>query len=248
MNVISSSYGNDSIATIQWAKECGLQDVTVVFIDTGWSKPGWLDRVSDGERWVESIGFKALHIRPNVQFEDLIRFKKGFPNQQYQWCSGMLKGVPFLEWVDEIDPECAATVIIGKRREESTERADTPEFIESSEMHGDRRVWHPLYLHTEAMRDELILRAGFEVLPHRSMECSPCVNANKADMRQMSQFEIDRLKSLEAEVGKPMFRSKKHGGAKGIEQVIQWAYSNKGKFDVRQESLFNTCSSGYCGY
>lgn len=248
MNIISSSYGNDSIATIQWAKESGLQDVSVVFIDTGWSKPGWLDRVERGSRWVESIGFKAVSIRPPVQFEDLMRMKKGFPNQQYQWCSGMLKGVPFLDWADEYDPECAATVIIGKRREESNERADTPEFIESSEMHGERRVWHPLYLHTEAMRNELILRAGFDVLPHRSMECSPCVNANKSDLREMSQFEIDRLKTLEGEIGKAMFRPKKHGGAKGVEQVIQWAYSSKGKYDYRQEALFNTCSSGYCGY
>ena len=217
MNVISSSYGNDSIALIQWARENNLTDVTVVFVDTGWSSPRWLDRVAKAESWVSSLGFKTANVRPKVQFEELMRLKQGFPNQRFQWCSGMLKGIPFLNWMDVYDPECVGTVLIGKRREESIERADTPEFIERSEFHGDRRVWHPLYLHTEAMRNDLILRAGFEVLPHRSKGCSPCINANKADIRELSQFEIERVKSLEADTGQTMFRSKKHGGAKGIE-------------------------------
>jgi 3'-phosphoadenosine 5'-phosphosulfate sulfotransferase (PAPS reductase)/FAD synthetase len=207
-----------------------------------------MDRVAKGERWANSLGFATASIRPKVQFEELIRLKQGFPSQKFQWCSGMLKGIPFLNWIDAQDPDCSATVLIGKRREESVERSDTPEFVESSEFHGDRRVWHPLYLHTEAMRNDLVLRAGFEVLPHRSKECSPCVNANKADIRELSQFEIDRVKSLEADTGQTMFRPKKRGGTKGIERVVQWAYSSRGKYDPMQESFFNVCSSGYCGY
>jgi 3'-phosphoadenosine 5'-phosphosulfate sulfotransferase (PAPS reductase)/FAD synthetase len=248
MNVISSSYGNDSVALIQWAKENNLQNVHVVFIDTGWSKPGWLERVAELEAWVTSLGFKAQHIRPEIQFEELMRRKKGFPDQRHQWCSALLKGLPFLTWIDDADPECKATVMIGKRREESQERKDTPEFVESSPYHGGRRVHHPLYLHTEKMRNELIWRAGFEVLPHRSDECSPCANANKADLRRLTPFEIERLKNLEGETGQTMFRTKKKGGAKGIEQVIQWAYSGRGKYNPQQESLFTSCSSGYCGY
>ena len=248
MNVISSSYGNDSVALIQWAKESGLENVSVVFIDTGWSAPGWLDRVASLEQWVRGLGFTPAHIKPDIQFEELMRIKKGFPNQRYQWCSAALKGVPFLIWADEVDAERKATVLIGKRREESQERADTPEFIEASEYHGDRRLWHPLYEHTAEMRDALIRRAGFDPLPHRSGECSPCINANRGDLRGLGATEIERVKSLEAQVGNTMFRPKRHGGAKGIEQVIQWAYSKHGQYDSRQESLFNSCSSGYCGY
>lgn len=194
------------------------------------------------------MGFKAEHIQPEIQFEELMRRKKGFPDQRHQWCSALLKGLPFLTWIDDADPEFKATVLIGKRREESPDRADTPEFVESSPYHGGRRVWHPLYLHTEAQRDELLARAGFEKLPHRSDECSPCVNANKGDIRRLTQFEIDRLKQLEGETGKTMFRTKKKGGAKGIEQVIQWAHSGRGRYNPKQESLFTSCSSGYCGY
>ena len=82
---ISTSYGNDSVAMIQWAKEQNLQDVSVIFVDTGWAAPGWLDRVSRLENWVESIGFMPVHIASAVSFEELMLRKKGFPSQRYQW-------------------------------------------------------------------------------------------------------------------------------------------------------------------
>ena len=247
-HVISSSYGNDSVAMIQWAREQGLQDVTVAFVDTGWAAPGWLDRVARMEAWVESIGYTVAHLVSNVSFEELMLRKKGFPSQRFQWCSGILKGLPFLTWIDGIDTTNESIVMIGKRREESQERASTPEFIESSEYHGGRKIWHPLYLHTEAMRDELLARAGFDVLPHRSKECSPCINSNRNDLRQLSEADIQRVEDLEAKVGNVMFRAKKHGGAQGIRRVIAWAYSDRGKYDDRQEQMFNQCSSGYCGF
>jgi 3'-phosphoadenosine 5'-phosphosulfate sulfotransferase (PAPS reductase)/FAD synthetase len=200
------------------------------------------------EAWVQSVGFSVVHLKAATGFEDLMLQKKGFPNQRYQWCSAMLKGIPFLNWIDEADPDCSAIVMIGKRREESTERADTPEFVEQSEYHGDRRVWHPLYVHTESERDELLARAGFEPLPHRSKECSPCINSNKSDLRRLTEEDIQRVESLEARVGNTMFRPKRHGGAKGIRRVVAWAYSDRGKYDDRQDSLFNHCSSGYCGF
>lgn len=248
MNVISSSYGNDSVAMIQWAREQGLQDVSVVFVDTGWAAPGWLDRVARMEAWVQSIGFTVVHLASATSFEELMVRKKGFPSQRFQWCSGILKGLPFLTWIDDVDTENKATVMIGKRREESQERADTPEFIESSIYHGGRRIWHPLYLHTDADRDALLARAGFDPLPHRSKECSPCINANRADLRQLSEVDIQRVEDLESKVGKTMFRPARHGGAKGVRRVVAWAYSERGKYDDRQEQMFNQCSSGYCGF
>lgn len=246
MIVISSSYGNDSIATIQWSYEQGIEGAFVPFIDTGWAGDGWMDRVAKAEDWVRSLDFTPVRITPTVQFEELILTKKGFPNQRYQWCSGLLKGLPFLEWIDEVDPECRATIYIGKRREESQERADTPEFIEASEYHGGRRIRHPLYLHTEAARDALVRRAGFEVLPHRSKECDPCVNSNRGDLRNLAKSDAAKTARLEVATGKTMFRPKRHGGAKGIEQVIRWAHSSPGKYNEKQEDLFaSPCSSGY---
>lgn len=255
MIAVSCSYGNDSVALIQWAHDHGADladEVFVVFIDTGWSSGEWPARVEELELWVAALGFTPVRIDPPIKFEELITSKKGFPNQRYQWCSGILKGLPFLTWIDEIDPGAKAVVMIGKRREESEERADTPEFIESSEYHGGRRVWHPLYLHTESERDALLHHAGVAPLPHRSQECAPCVNANRADFLLLTETEVARVEALEAKVGKTMFRVKRYkskmypNGAKGIRQVMQWAHKAPITEDEQQGS--SQCSSGYCGY
>ncbi len=55
--VIFSSYGNDSVALIQWAHEQGLRDVVVVYSDTQWAADWWAARVEKLEWWVRSLGF-----------------------------------------------------------------------------------------------------------------------------------------------------------------------------------------------
>jgi len=161
--------------------------------------------------------------------------------------SGLLKGLPFLNWIDEIDQECKSIVMVGKRRAESEGRKTTPEFIESSDYHGGRKLWHPLYKHGDIERDSLLERAGFEVLPHRSLECHPCVNANRSDFHLLDADDIERVSSLEAVVGKNMFRPARHNGAQGIVNVVEWA--KRGKYIEGQEDMFDAgCGSPFgCG-
>lgn len=234
MNVISASYGNDSMAMIQWAREAGLQAVTVAYCDTGWASPGWPQRIEQGEALARSYGFAAVRLK-SIGMAELVRMKKGWPGNGQQFCTAHLKGLPFLQWIDEADPERTATVLIGKRRAESEARKITPEFIESSEHHGERRVWHPLYLHTDEDRDALLARAGIEPVPHRSLECNPCVNANRADFLRLTPGEIERVSDLEAEIGKPMFRPKRFN-AMGIHGVIAWAKDGRSRraFDAEE--------------
>ena len=40
-HLIFASYGNDSIALIQWAHERSLPDVHVAYTDTGWAADWW---------------------------------------------------------------------------------------------------------------------------------------------------------------------------------------------------------------
>lgn len=234
MHVISSSAGNDSVAMIQWAIENKVKDLHVVFSDTGWLAPGWIQRVERIHGWAESNGIKT-HIIKSIGMEELVRIKKGFPGNAQQFCTAHLKGVPFLEWIDEADAEYRAVVMVGKRRAESQDRAFTPEYINSSEYHGGRKLWHPLFLHTDEQRNELLQRAGFEPLPHRSMECNPCVNANRADFLRLTPGEIQRVNDLEVEIGKPMFRPKRFG-ALGIYGVIAWAKDGRDRGDIDEEN------------
>lgn len=244
MNVISSSYGNDSVALIQWAAEHGLKDVTVAYCDTGWASPDWPQRVYKGELLANFCGFKTVKCK-SMGMAELVRMKKGWPGNGQQFCTAHLKGVPFLEWIDEADPDRKAVVLIGKRRAESENRKDTPEFIESSEHHGGRKVWHPLYLHTDLSRNELLRRAGFEPLPHRSLECNPCVNANRSDFMRLTSGEIERVNDLECEIGKPMFRPKRFN-AMGIHGVIKWAKDGRRRGSIEDEE--SDCASLFgCG-
>ena len=248
--ILSVSYGNDSIALIQWAHEYGLKNCFVVYCDTGWAHPDWPVRVKKGMALAESYGF-VTWTGKGMTFEEIVLMKKGFPSQKFQWCSGLLKTIPFGDFAEFIDPNKEAVIIIGKRRAESKNRADTPEFIYNSQYHEGRTIWHPLYKHTDDERNELLERAWFKPLPHRSMECCPCVNANRLDLRHTPEIQLDRLRRLERLTGKTMYRAYRHQGAWGIDEVMEWAASGRGKYHNKQMRLWNyrgeLCPSGLCG-
>ncbi len=140
-------------------------------------------------------------------------------------------------------------VMVGKRRAESRARANTHQFHFSSEYHGDRVLWHPLYKHSTVERDALLERAGFDILPHRSQECSPCVNANKDDLKMLMPEQIKRVSDLEVTISKPMFRAKRVG-VLGIHGVMTWAKYGKRKMrrDPNEIEIGSGCDSHYgCG-
>lgn len=246
MILLSSSYGNDSMAMIQWAVENINHEerIIVVYCDTGWASPTWGNRIIEGERLAKKCGMEVARVK-SLGMEELVRMKKGFPGNGLQFCTAYLKGLPFLQFADEIDPECKAVVAIAKRRVESEARKDTPEFIEASEHHNGRKVWHPLYAHSDLDRDNLLIRAGIEKLGHRSLECNPCVNANRADFLRLTPGEIERVNNLEVEVGQPMFRAKRFN-AMGIHGVIAWAKDGRNRGSVDDEE--STCAGLFgCG-
>ena len=228
--VISVSYGNDSVAMIQWAHEQRLHGVVVAYCDTGWAAPSWAQRVEHCEAYARSLGFEVARIH-SQGMDALVRQRKGWPGNGLQFCTAHLKGIPFLAWLDERDPTGHSVVMVGKRRAESRARRDTPEWVASSEYHGGRKLWHPLYAHSTEKRDALLTRAGFEPLPHRSQECSPCVNANRGDFLLLTTAQIERVNRLEVEIGKPMYRPKRFG-AIGIYGVLAWARYGRDRREV----------------
>ena len=67
--VLGTSWGNDSVALVQWCVEQGLTDVTCLYNDTGWSwlaygnQEGWSERVDRMEAWARSLGYKTARTR-----------------------------------------------------------------------------------------------------------------------------------------------------------------------------------------
>lgn len=252
MYFLFTSGGNDSVALIQWARENKLQDVHVVFSHTGWAHPDWKNRLEEVENWVKQIGFK-YHETHSIGMRQLVLNHKGWPRQGIQFCTSELKIAPSIKLMTELDLWKEATVLIGVRREESENRKNFPEFTKNSFAHDGRDCWAPLVEYDEAARDELLFHCGFTPLKHRSRECFPCINENRAGLKQLDEATILKVETLEKEMGftskgKPrtMFRPYRMMGATGIRQVVKWAKSKWGKFDPN-DGTGNDCDGGRCG-
>ena len=153
-----------------------------------------------------------------------MRRKKGFPANKPKFCTYELKIAPAQKWLDSVDPEKEAVCMVGVRREESAARREWPEYIEQSENHGGRPLWSPLVNLTQETRDAILASIGWGALPHRSKECSPCVNANRADFRALEEADIAKVERMEAEMNRTMFRVQRFHGASGIREVMRWTY------------------------
>jgi 3'-phosphoadenosine 5'-phosphosulfate sulfotransferase (PAPS reductase)/FAD synthetase len=246
--VLFTSWGNDSIAAAQLMHEYGLprhRRCVALFSDTGWAEPAWLDRVAAAEAWAQSLGF-ATHRTQSVGFAELARKRKTFPRGLMQFCTGELKIEPAKRWLEHHDPERIAVAVNGVRRAESQRRAQTPVFVPVSDSHGGRSLWSPLAEFSDEDRNALIARTPFELLPHRSLECSPCIFSSRADLRNVSEERVAEIEQLESEIGRVMFRPKAYAGAEGVREVIRWAQSDRGKYKPTAEDEPD-CDSGFCG-
>ena len=224
-SVIFASGGNDSVALVQTFYEERLADprlTHVVYSNTGWSAWWWPVRMNRFRLWVQGLGFNFSEIQ-SEGMEALIRRKKGWPANRPKFCTYELKIKPAMEWLELVDSSKETDCFIGIRRAESKERRSWPRVIERSPSHGGRRLIAPMVEYSEPDRDEVIIRAGWEVLPHRSKECDPCVNANRATFRQLDERDIAKVRQNEQATGRNMFRPHRFMGARGIDEVLKWA-------------------------
>lgn len=244
--IISGNFGDGTIALIQWAHENQLTDVTLVNVVTGWEDITWNSRVEKGKQLAKNYGFSTETLYSNPDFITLMKERGEFPGQKFQWCAGILKGLPLLEWMDKVDPGCEATVILPKRREGARVNLFLKEIVDESEHHGDRKLWHPLWNQSTQDFIALIERAGFEYLNHRSLECSPCVNSTFGDLHHMASETILKTKTLEEAIGKPFFSPDNYDGEKGIEAVVKWV--RKHPKDHEKEEYQLGCGTPFgCG-
>jgi 3'-phosphoadenosine 5'-phosphosulfate sulfotransferase (PAPS reductase)/FAD synthetase len=238
--LVFCSGGNDSIALLQYMIEHNFRDVIVMYNDTGWAQPGWMDRIDKIKVEVEGRGYKFV-ITESKGFEQMVKDKKGFPMaaSRMSFCTQELKTKPTLKWLQENDIEKELICCAGVRREESQNRANHKEIIHGAELYEGRTRWFPIVKIKETERDELIKRFGLDVLPHSSMECFPCINSNRSDFRLLAQYPdvIEHIAKLEKDMGftskgKPrlMFRPYRHMGAHGIKEVVKWGIAGRGKY------------------
>jgi hypothetical protein len=263
--VVGCSWGNDTVATVQFLREAAFTNVRCLYNDTGWPSPEWPARVERMEAWAQSLGYTTFRTS-SEGMEALVHRKKGWPRQGMQFCTEALKIEPTLAWLAANDPDHQATGVNGKRAPESHVRASTVEWIECSLSWGGRRLWQPLFAHDEAERNALIVRAGHEVLATKSRECMLCVNTNRIGLRAASEGAVAWVERVERDLGsgiksgkpKTMFRPARKMGATGIREVVAWAKSAPGRYNPLQDDLFSLddgtgpsatdtgCDEGFC--
>jgi hypothetical protein len=252
------SYGNDSIALIQWLHEYdqkhSLGKVVVLYNDTKWAATWWAARVENAEKnLVQRYGFIPARTTAKPWLRLLLEHN-AWPDKLRRFCTEEQKIIPTQHWLAQHDPRGLAELVCGVRREESADRANWPEYVTSDATNEGRAQWSPLVFHTREQRDELIRRAGWEPLPHRSRECR-CVLANSQDIKTWSEEDIAEIEMIEKALGdynrerdftnKFMFHPhRKKGRPHGIRAVIEWAKQVKPK-DAKLEPA-GGCDSGYC--
>jgi 3'-phosphoadenosine 5'-phosphosulfate sulfotransferase (PAPS reductase)/FAD synthetase len=182
----------------------------------------------------------------------LIESRKGWPRGgggKFQFCTQNLKQAPALAWLDAIDPSKDLDCYVGIRRAESANRAQFPLYTEESPRHGGRSLYAPLALHSDIERNALVARTPLALLPFRSKECYPCVNARKQEIANLPESRIALIESLETSAGinskgnaRVMFSPTRYGGAIGIRAVVEQCKHGT-------DDLFGAtpCDSGYCG-
>jgi 3'-phosphoadenosine 5'-phosphosulfate sulfotransferase (PAPS reductase)/FAD synthetase len=236
--LMATSMGNDSIALAQYMQENHKGEFAAIYNDTGWARSDWPNRVKEFSDWCFNNGVQFF-ITKSEGLESLVRRKKGWPMpaSKMQFCTSELKEKPTLELLGKIDPDGDLIIVTGRRREESQNRANLSSWQYDSIKHGGRDVFNPLVSYNENQRNHLISDFGWSVLPHQSMECYPCVCANKSDMKQMAHDEarISQIEAIEISMGhtrneKPrtMFRPYRAGGGVGIRQVVEWGIGPRG--------------------
>lgn len=236
--VVTTSFGNDSVALIQWMHENHEGEFMCLYNDTGWARDDWPKRVSDLTRICFEKGIQVF-ITKSEGMTNLVKRKKGWPMpaSAMQWCTQELKEKPSNEFYSKRDPNCDLIIVTGRRREESQNRKDLTLWELESHKHGGRDVYNPIASFDESRRDHYIRRFGIEPLRHSSMECYPCVCANKKDLAAMplNDARISHIEKLEIEMGhtrndKPrtMFRPYRVGGGVGIRQAVAWGRGERG--------------------
>ncbi len=225
-HIIFGNYGNETVGLMRWAYEQKLAEVYVVSVDTGWQAKDWQARVLQGEDLAREYGFTPIRLQPKLSFAKLVEQQGNFPSTQYQWCAGFLKALPFIDWLDEIDPQGQALLMLANRRTLAQGQAALEEYIEESEHFGERRIWHPLFQHGQAELKALVAQTSLDYLSHRSLECDPCVNNVPTDFKRLARADINKTSKLEGAMKQPMFSPLAYGDGNNIEQVIQWLEKN----------------------
>lgn len=232
-------------------------------------------KVGGGElvRWTNKAkrrALAALHPSGNP-FLDMCLWKGRFPSRKAQFCTEELKRNMAVEFqLDLIDKGHSVVSWQGVRRDESQNRRNAKKF---EAVGGGLHIFRPLVEWSAADVFAYCASKGIEPNPLYKqgmgrVGCMPCINANKAELKQIGQRfpdHVARISGWEAKVlaaskrggatfipaengGKFVQNAPDHAKTNDIYAVIEWANTSRGG---KQFSLLTAldeptaCASSY---
>lgn len=265
--------GNEHDVTYEYVRY--LEDATGVAIK--WLRQDFSEwwaqrRVYVAEKWPskgvpDSVVARALAVYDQGPtgnpYLDLCIIKNRFPSRMAQFCTQFLKSEPLTEYALElIDQHGAVESWQGVRADESPSRARLPSY---EYVGGGYGIYRPILRWSVsdvfAAHDAAgIARNPLYTQGMGRVGCMPCVNANKAELREIAKRfpdHIDRIEEWESIVGLVSKRNaatffaspgdNETAHARGnIRQVVEWSKTTRG--GVQRDLLGSdilACSSAY---
>lgn len=217
-------------------------------------------------RWSNRRKREALAVlRPTGNpFLDLCLWKGRFPSRKAQFCTQHLKTIPLVEYqMALIDQGFEVWSWQGVRRDESQNRRNALEFEPQG---AGLSAYRPIVDWTAQQTVDYVRSRGLLLNPLYSLGmgrvgCMPCINANKAELKEIGRrfpLEVARIHQWEGDVGEVSklraatfipapgitpAEAKDHG----IYAVIKWANTTRGgkQFDLLGSGDAPACSSSY---
>lgn len=150
---------------------------------------------------------RGLKPTDQLTFDLLASLKQCWPSGTQQFCTTHLKLEPQRRWIRENIPDVEIIRYSGVRRDESERRKNTPE--RAWDAYFDCELICPLVTWTKDECFDFAKQRGENINPLYLMGftrvgCAPCVNSNKADIREWAaRFPemIDKVRAWGNELG-----------------------------------------------
>ncbi|AXA33577.1 hypothetical protein [Francisella adeliensis] len=233
-NFIIANYSIHSLALICWAKENLNNDFYVLSVDTGFASSDWSDYLEKVFNWLDKSNIKYSHLKSENSFQELVTARKQFPSQQFSWCAGFLKGITLLTEIDEIDPDCEATILLSHRKDLSL-ASSLLKNLDEEEKYDYRELKYPLLDKSFADIQQYISDLPFTPV-FRSQECQPCIHFTKKEFETITTHDSQKIIQLEQENQTFMFGSESFANSKDnfldkdnimleLSKACSWEYS-----------------------